>query len=150
MIQGVAFLPSPCLPCLISGLWVGPGGEVSDWKQRHGSSGGRMRGDWGLQLTPSSPCVLYTSLGFGCAQILMVPLHHPFFPGNLMEWPKSLQPQFSAALSPCPCGWGRVGHQHLLAMPCPVQEQDTGNDQGLGTAALLSLPGLFDGSPRQS
>lgn len=135
---------------------------MSDWKQRLCPSGGRMRRDWGLQLTPISPFVLYTSIVFGCAQILMVPLHHPFSPRNLTVWPKSLQPQFSAVLSPRLCGWGRVGHQHLLAQPCPalltlgaVPEFRSGRRMQVmrGVWAWLSffpLPGLRDGSPRQS
>lgn len=62
MIQGVAFLPSPSLPYLRAVGW--PRREVSDGKQRHGPRGGR---GWGLQLTPSSPCVPKSSLGFGHA-----------------------------------------------------------------------------------
>lgn len=62
MIQGVAFLPSPSLPYLRAVVW--PRREVSDGKQRHGPRGGR---GWGLQLTPSSPCVPKSSLGFGHA-----------------------------------------------------------------------------------
>lgn len=62
MIQGVAFLPSPSLPYLRAVGW--PRREVSDGKQRHGPRGGR---GWGLQLTPSSPCVPKSSLGFSHA-----------------------------------------------------------------------------------
>lgn len=64
-----------------------------------------------------------------------------------MRWPKSLQPQFSAALSPCPCEWGRVGHQHLLAMPCSVQEQNAGNDRGLGRLPFFPSRGYLMAPP---